>query len=77
LNLLETAFSLFEKNYVPAGVIDEISYGENKDEEAFHNIMENTKGLLNLSPDDVYQKLIGFNFRVEKEIYENILREFY
>lgn len=35
------------------------------------------KGLLNLSPDDVYKKLIGFNFRVEKEIYESILREFY
>jgi predicted nucleic acid-binding protein len=148
LNLLETAFSLFEKNYVPAGVIDEISYGENKDEEAVHNIMENTKvmiktvrhnlfyeklrkslgkgeteaillaleinsdddyvilddkaarnkavsyglnikgtigiirmfyqkRLLNLSPDDVYQKLIGYNFRVEKEIYENILKEFH
>ena len=34
LNLLEASFSLFKKNYVPSGVIDEITFGENKDEEA-------------------------------------------
>lgn len=148
LNLLETSFSLFKKNYVPAGVIDEISDGENKDEEAIHHILESTKvlirtvkrnlfyeklrknlgkgeteaillgleinsdndyvilddkaarnkaisyglnvkgtigilrmfyqrGLLNLPPDDVYQELIGYNFRVEKKIFESVLKEFY
>jgi hypothetical protein len=30
LNLLEPSFSLFRKNYVPADVIDEITYGELK-----------------------------------------------
>jgi len=148
LKLLETSFSLFKKNYVPAGVIDEISDEENKDEEAIHIILENTKvlirtvkqnlfyaklrkslgkgeteaillalkinsdndyvilddkaarnkaisyglnvkgtigilrmfyqrGLLNLPPDDVYQELMDYNFRVEKEIYKSILQEFY
>ena len=41
LNLLEAAFSLFEKNYVPTGVIDELTYGRKKDEEAINIIMEN------------------------------------
>lgn len=58
LNLLETTFSLFEKNYVPAGVIDEIFYGENKDEEAVHNIMENTKVLIKTVRHNLfYEKL--------------------
>ena len=148
LNLLKTSFSLFKKNYVPAGVIDEITYGENKDEQAIHQILESTnvliktvkrnlfyeklrknlgkgeteaillgleinsdndyvilddkaarnkaisyglkikgtigilrvfyqRGLLNLPPDDVYQELTSYNFRVEKGIYKSILKEFY
>jgi predicted nucleic acid-binding protein len=148
LKLLEASFSLFKKNYVPAGVIDEITYGENKDEEAIQYILKSTnvliktvkrnifyeklrknlgkgeteaillaleinsdndyvilddkaarnkaisyglnvkgtigilrifyqRGLLNLPPDDVYQELINYNFRVEKEIYKSILKEFY
>ena len=148
LNLLETAFSLFKKNYIPAGVIEEITGGKNKNETSIHNVLElpnvlirtvkrtrfydklrenlgkgeteailmalelnsendyvilddraarkkalscgiNVKGtigilrmfyqgnLLNLPPDHVYQNLLSYNFRVEKEIYESILREFY
>ena len=148
LNLLEAAFSLFEKNYVPTGVIDELSYSRKKDEEVINIILENPtvvirtvkynlfyeklrtslgigeteaillaleinsdsdyvilddktarkkalsnglnikgtigilrlfyqKGILTVHPDDIYKKLKSYNFRVEKGIYESILREFF
>ncbi len=43
LDLLEAAFALFEKNYVPSGVIDELTGGEKKQEEAINIIQENPK----------------------------------
>ena len=148
LDLLEAAFALFDTNYVPSGVIEELTCGEIKDEEAINIILENPKvvirtvkynlfyeklrtslgigeteaillaldinsssdyvilddkaarkkalsnglkikgtigilrlfyqkGILTVRPDDIYKKLKSFNFRVEKGIYESILREFY
>ena len=35
------------------------------------------EGILTVHPGDVYKKLNSFNFRVEKGIYESILREFF
>ena len=58
LNLLEVSFSLFRKNYVPAGVIDEITYGENKDEQAIHHILESTNVLIKAVKQNLfYEKL--------------------
>ncbi len=148
LDLLKQAFSLFEKNYVPAGVIEEITHRENIYNEALNNLVRcgnviiktaahnlfferlreslgngeteailcaleinsdndyvilddktarkkalsyglRVKGtigiirmlyqesLLKQPPGDLYKKLIGYNFRVDKYIFNSILSEFF
>jgi predicted nucleic acid-binding protein len=61
LNLLEASFSLFKKNYVPAGVIDEITSGENKDEETIRHILESTNVLIKTVKQNLFYEKIRKN----------------